>query len=203
MNIFASFIEKKGIYVTFWPESRYSCAMKNIDEGRFEELCAPQRQSLLAYLFTLCGDYHLAEDLVQDSLTIALSKREHYFPEADFGAWLRAIARNVWMRERQNLSRQPATSAIVEDLADEVFSSQRYNAHDWETERKSLRACIGELKADDRDMVAAHFKAGRKYSDIATAAGRTLSWVKVRMFRARKILADCVRRRLAELMGSN
>ena len=63
-----------------------------MSERAFEDLCRPQQRPLLAYIYTLCGDYHLAEDLLQDALAIAHQKREHYFPEADFGAWLRAIA---------------------------------------------------------------------------------------------------------------
>jgi len=172
--------------------------MSEMRPERFEARCADQRRGLLAYLYTLCGDYHAAEDLVQETLLVASQKREHYFPEADFGAWLRAIARNVWMRERRASRRRPAPSAeIVEHLADDLFAAEQYAEPRWQAERAALAGCLDELEAADRDLVRGHFASGRKYEALARAAGRTLSWVKVRMFRARKQLADCVRRRLA------
>ncbi len=170
--------------------------MAGITEVQFEELCEPQRRPLLAYLYTLSGDYHAAEDLVQEALTIAHQKREHYFAEADFGAWLRAIARNVYMRERRANGRRPKPVEIVDDLADQIFSAQDYAEQDWEPERRALGACLEELPAADRGLVRDHFSGGRRYAQLAESAGKSLAWVKVRMFRARKTLADCVRRRL-------
>ncbi len=170
--------------------------MASMTTSDFEERAAVQRRPLLAYLYTLSGDYHTAEDLVQEALTIALQKREHYFPEADFGAWLRAIARNVWMRERRSGARRPASTEIIDDLADEVFSAAHYAEESWAREREALRECLEGLEEADRGLLRGHFSAGKRYAELAEAAGRTLSWVKVRMFRARKVLAECVRRRL-------
>lgn len=170
--------------------------MAGLTEKDFEERAAAQRRPLLAYLYTLARDYHTAEDLVQEALTIAHQKREHYFAEADFGAWLRAIARNVWMRERRAGARRPASTEIIDDLADEVFAPAHYAEESWAREREALQACLEGLDEADRGLVRGHFSAGRPYAELAEAAGRTLSWVKVRMFRARKALAECVRRRL-------
>ena len=171
--------------------------MGTMSEAEFERVCAEQRRALLAYLYALAGEYHLAEDLVQETMAIAHRKREHYFPEADFGAWLRAIARNVCMRERRDSARRRAGLAAVEDLADRLFTREQYAEDRWEPERKALRHCLGELGAADQGLIHGHFAAGRRYEELAASAGRTLSWVKVRMFRARKALADCIRRRLA------
>jgi RNA polymerase sigma-70 factor (ECF subfamily) len=170
--------------------------MAGMTESEFEELCAPQRRPLLGYLYTLSGDYHAAEDLVQETMTIAHQKREHYFPEADFGAWLRAIGRNVCMRERRALARRPVSTDAIEDLADVAFRPDDYASDRWASEKRALGACLEELEETDRGLVRDHFAGGRRYAQLAESAGRTLSWVKVRMFRARKALADCVRRRL-------
>jgi RNA polymerase sigma-70 factor (ECF subfamily) len=170
--------------------------MLTMDGSEFERLCAAQRRGLLSYVYALAGEYHLAEDLVQETMTIAHQKREHYFPEADFGAWLRAIARNVWMRERRVSARRRVGAQAVEDLADTLFSAEQYSEDRWEPERKALRHCLEELNTADRGLIRGHFSGGQRYEELAAAAGRTLSWVKVRMFRARKALADCIRRRL-------
>jgi len=171
--------------------------MSDANSVLFEARCAGQRRPLLAYLYALSGDYHVAEDLVQETLLVAVSKREHYFPEADFGAWLRAIGRNVWMRERRASGRRPAPSPeAVEGLADRLCDPSAYAEPRWQAEKAALAECLGELDAADRDMIRGHFASGHRYEELARAAGRTLAWVKVRMFRARRLLADCVRRRV-------
>jgi RNA polymerase sigma-70 factor (ECF subfamily) len=163
----------------------------------FDTRCADQRRPLLAYLYALSGDYHVAEDLVQETLLVASAKREHYFPEADFGAWLRAIARNVWMRERRASGRRPTPSPeAVEILADRICDPAQYAEPRWQAEKAALAECLDRLEAGDREMIRSHFWSGRRYEELAQAAGRTLAWVKVRMFRARRLLAECVRRRV-------
>ena len=172
--------------------------MSEISPALFEARCADQRRPLLAYLYALSGDYHAAEDLVQETLLVASAKREHYFPEADFGSWLRAIARNLWMRERRASGRRPTPSPeVVESLADRICDPAQCAEPRWQAEKAALAECLGHLDAADRDLVRGHFWSGQRYDELARAAGRTLAWVKVRMFRARKLLADCVRRRLA------
>jgi len=176
--------------------------MPALTDSEFENLCVPQRRPLLAYLYTLSGDYHSAEDLVQEALTIAHQKREHYFPEADFGSWLRAIARNVYMRERRAGERRPRPAEIIDDLADDAFCKADYDSERWDDEKQALARCLEQLGSTDRALVRGHFSAGRRYAQLAEQAGRTVSWVKVRMFRARKTLADCVRRNLG-MAGEN
>lgn len=159
----------------------------------FEQLCQHHRQSLLAYAYTCSRDLHLAEDIVQEALLIALRKREHYFPDADFGAWLIAIARHVWFRERERRRITDRASRYLHDHAAELFEAQSYQPQAWEQERSALRHCLGKLGEGDRGLIMAHFTGGEKYQDIADRLRRTLSWVKVRMFRVRAALLACVK----------
>jgi RNA polymerase sigma-70 factor (ECF subfamily) len=102
------------------------------------------------------------------------------------------------MRERRASGRRPAPSPeVVESLADRLCDPAECAEPRWQAEKAALAECLNGLEAADRDLVRGHFWSGRRYEELAQAAGRTLAWVKVRMFRARKLLADCVRRRLA------
>lgn len=164
-----------------------------MDAATFEQLCQHHRQSLLAYAYTCSRDLHMAEDIVQEALLIALRKREHYFPDADFGAWLIAIARNVWFRERERRGIRERASRYLHDHADELFEAQAYEPAAWEQERSALRRCLSKLGEGDRGLVTAHFTGGDSYQTIADRLSRTLSWVKVRMFRVRAALLTCVK----------
>ena len=163
-----------------------------MDMAIFASSCAANRQSLLAHAFTCCGDLGLAEDIVQEALLIALRKRDHYFPDADFGAWLIAIARNVWFRERDRRGIAERASRFIHDHASELFHREDFDGADLDQERAALRTCMAKLAASDRDLLQAHFAQGLKYRAIAVRLERTLAWVKVRMYRLRAALLVCV-----------
>ncbi|MBA4388174.1 MAG: hypothetical protein C0404_09350 [Verrucomicrobia bacterium] len=171
-----------------------------METREFESLCEKHRRAMLAYTFTCCRDRALAEDIVQDALVIAYRKREQYFPEADFGAWLISIARNVWFREREKRQKagvQVPMCQAIDANASLLFASELYADEVWEARREALRKCLDHLKEEDRRLIRTYFVERRRYGEMAGMMKRTLSWVKVRMLRIRAALMECTRRSLA------
>ena len=165
-----------------------------MDDNTFELECEKRRRSLMAYAYTCCGDAHLADDIVQDTLLIAFNKRERYFPESDFGAWLIAICRNVWFKERDKRQMRQRHLPFIQEHAAQLFSESQYQDDRWEEEESALVQCLDKLSHVDRELIDRHFQHQEKYQAIADVLGKTLSWVKVRMHRSRKALLDCVQR---------
>jgi len=161
--------------------------------GEFEELAAKNRRAVLAYAYTCCADLSLADDIVQEAMLIAFEKREHYFREADFNAWLISIARNVWFRERERLARRCKPLDFVEKNAASFFAPEGYEEERWKEERAVLRRCIRKLDDTDRRLITTHLTGNMKYAELAARMKQTLSWVKVRIFRAKKQLLRCVK----------
>jgi RNA polymerase sigma-70 factor (ECF subfamily) len=164
-----------------------------MDVAEFERRCEEHRRALTAYAFTCCRDLSLAEDIVQETILIAFQKRDQYFPEAEFGGWLISIARHVWFRERDRRRIVHDASRVIHDNASLLFAREDYGEDAWERERAALQGCLGKLGDVDRELIRAHFTEQLKYDEIAGLMQRTLTWVKVRMFRARMSLLECVR----------
>lgn len=164
-----------------------------METGDFERLCQQHRRAVLAYAYTCCRDLNTAEDIVQETFTIAFQKRQQYFPEADFGGWLISIARRVWFRERDRRRLSARAARYLDDNASLFFDAERFSEGRWVEERKALTQCLEKLEVVDRDIIRAHFAENKKYAAIAGAMRRTVVWVKVRMFRARTSLMECVR----------
>lgn len=169
-----------------------------MDMGEFERLCQGHRRAVLAYAFTCCRTLDVAEDIVQETLTIAFQKRDQYFPEADFGGWLISIARRVWFRERDRRRLSANAARYLDDNAPLLFDPERFGDKRWEEEKKVLTQCLEKLSEVDRSIIQAHFAENRKYAAIAQAMQRTVNWVKTRMFRARSSLLECVRLAMGE-----
>src|ERR1041384_7564075 len=83
----------------------------------FEAVVTPHLAPLLAYIRAICGDYHAAHDGLQQTLLVAYRKFSLFFPEADLGTWLRAIAR----REALDLRKKRARGASIFLEAIEAF----------------------------------------------------------------------------------
>lgn len=167
----------------------------------FETLCEKHRRAMLAYAFTCCRERALAEDIVQDALVIAYKKRDQYFPEADFGAWLISIARNVWFRERdkrQKAGVQVQLCQAIDANASLLFAAELYADEAWAVRREALQNCLRHLKEEDRNLLTTYFVRRQRYEQIAGMMNRTLSWVKVRMLRIRSALLECTRKAMTQ-----
>jgi RNA polymerase sigma-70 factor (ECF subfamily) len=161
------------------------------DVQSFEQALAPHLPMLLAYSRAICGDYHAAEDVVQETALIAFRNLEHLFAEVDFSVWLRAIARRQALAARRALHR---ADLIGDTLVEQVYVDPTPATEGPRAE--ALRHCLGELSGRMLDVVQAHYFRGSPLADIAHGLDTTLAAVKQHLYRARLALLDCVNRRL-------
>ena len=161
------------------------------DGAAFESLLVPHLPMLFAYGRALCGEYHAAADVVQETALIAFRRLEHFFPEADFAGWLKAIARREALAARRKAAK---LTPLVEELIEAAFSDPTPAAVG--PQREALAKCLELLSGRSRDVIRAHYFDGLKLLDIATAAKVKLNTVKSLLHRARLSLEDCVRRRM-------
>jgi RNA polymerase sigma-70 factor (ECF subfamily) len=153
---------------------------------------------LLSYCRTICIDYHLAQDAVQETAMIAFRKLHLYFGEADFAAWLKAIARREALSARRK--RLGALSNVVERLIESAFDDP--SVEDAGPEREALARCLeglGQHDARAARVVHEHYYKGLPLAQIGAALATNLNTVKTILHRARLTLEECVRRRTVEV----
>jgi RNA polymerase sigma-70 factor (ECF subfamily) len=158
----------------------------------FEDLVKPHVPMLFAYGRAICGDYHDANDVVQATLIIAYRKLNHFFPEADFSTWLRAIARREALDARKKRAR---SRLITMEQIEEVYS----NPLPVETSprKRALVECLKQLSGRAGKIVRTHYFEGDRLGAIAKKLNMTLAAVKQLLYRARLSLMDCIRKRLS------
>ncbi len=98
-----------------------------MDSRILSELYKAYAREIYLYLYSLCKDSHLAEDLMQESFCkaiLALSP-EH----TNMRAWLYTVARNLCLNELKKRSREvcdenlPDFSGSVSDIAEFLISA--------------------------------------------------------------------------------
>lgn len=68
-----------------------------------EQLVAEHQGSLFAFLYRMCGEAELAEELMQETFVRALRAAKRYRPEGKLSTWLFSIAANLlrdWWRRQ-------------------------------------------------------------------------------------------------------
>ena len=157
---------------------------------------------LTAYFLASTGDRNAADDLVQEVFHQALTSQHHYDRDKPFGAWLRGIARHLLFRHYRNAKRRmiPLGDKVVERLeAVAAEAEHRQIDPDWQPARLSaLKDCLGELTERVRAMLTLKYQEELASKDIADRFRMKTNAVDMAMSRARRVLEDCVSRKLGQ-----
>jgi RNA polymerase sigma factor (sigma-70 family) len=139
-----------------------------------------------------------AEDITIETFSKAFDKIGTYNNEFQFNTWLIAIAKNVYI----DLLRKKKTSLFVEIT--DAEDQQAYNIADTtpsaedalikEQNLSRLLQCIKELKPHYQEVIQLRYFQEMTYQEIAVKINEPLSNVKVKLLRAKKLLAEIIER---------
>lgn len=140
-----------------------------------------------------------AEDIAIETFSKAFDKIATYNPEYQFNTWLIAIAKNVHI----DLLRKRKSSLFVE-ITDEE-DQQAYNIADTtpsaedelitEQNLSRLLQYIKELKPHYQEIIQLRYFQELSYLEIAEQLNEPLSNVKIKLLRAKKLLAEIIQKR--------
>jgi RNA polymerase sigma-70 factor, ECF subfamily len=170
----------------------------------FDILVEQYRPMVTAYLRTLVNDRDLADDLAQETFLAAYRGIERFDKAADFGAWLRGIARNKALESKRAAARHPlvADSRIIEGM-EEVYralDAPRADAETWSDRLSLLHRCLDRLSGKLREAVAEVYSRQRPLREAAATLHTTFEGVAQRLSRARVFLRKCM---LAQLSSGD
>ncbi|MBI5309725.1 MAG: RNA polymerase subunit sigma-70 [Actinobacteria bacterium] len=87
-------------------------AFQRGDESAFEAIAERYRPALRVHCYRMLGSFDEAEDLTQETLLRAWSKRESFEGRAKLRSWLYSIATNACLDAKDAIARRPATVAV-------------------------------------------------------------------------------------------
>jgi RNA polymerase sigma-70 factor (ECF subfamily) len=129
------------------------------------------------------GDIHLADDVVQDTVVLALQSWDQFAPGTNLAGWLLRIARN---RFYSLVSRKHVTAEIGhDDLAS--LASVSAEQEQW-IELPDFRRAFAALRPSHREVLGLIVIQELTYEKAAKVCGCEIGTVKSRMSRARAVL---------------
>ncbi|MBM3980710.1 MAG: sigma-70 family RNA polymerase sigma factor [Planctomycetes bacterium] len=122
---------------------------------------------------SLLRDWTSTESLVQQAFIDAYKNLHRYQLGTDFGAWVRAVARNRLRKEYRTLSRdEQRLAAYSEQLAERLRAEEPVH-DDTDLYLAALRGCREELPEDEAILLRLRYEKGLSFEAIAARRGLT------------------------------
>jgi len=142
------------------------------------------------YLFGMCGDWDLADDLAQGALLKAWRRRASFDGRAKLTTWVFAIARNHWLDELRGRRTRPREQTMPEDATTATPHPGPHATAALGELRLAVAAAMEKLPAEQREALALRESEGLKFREIAELLDVPLATVKSRVRYALLKLAE-------------
>ena len=143
--------------------------------------------------FRICGNREEAEEIAQDAFIKAYRSLSNFRKKSSFSTWLFRIVYNTSISLVR--SRKKGVLAIEEFPADAVdfLGINRNEEEAAEDYRNSLiNFALQKISEDDRGLITLYYYDDLDTEEISKITGINKSGIKVRLFRARKKMADII-----------
>lgn len=148
----------------------------------FEEIYCVNKDILYKFIFKMCGNESLAEELAQETLFKAFVHIREFIGKSKISTWLCQIAKNEYFNYLKKNKR------IVElsfgDLA--LYSSYDYYEVESKEQVQIILDIVNELPNIYKDVFLEKVIGALSYSDIATVHAKSESWARVTFYRAKQ-----------------
>lgn len=151
---------------------------------------------LLGFLRVMLGNNADAEDVLQRASMNMWRKFAEFDPSLDFFAWASSFA----FYEAKNFQRTAARSRLHfdDDLMQRLADERVADLEHRDARLTAMDRCIEELDQPGRTLVREFYLNNAAIGDLAQQQGRATQTLYNKLNALRRLLADCMKRRLAQ-----
>ena len=160
------------------------------DDTAFAELVKKYQQPVHALVWRKVGDFHVAEEITQDTFLKAYQKLTTLKEPQRFASWLYVIAANrckawhrrkrLWMQSLDTTSGVQLESATYSGYV--ISENERVAA---ESQREVVKQLLAKLQESERTVMTLHYFGEMTCEEISKFLGVSVGAVKSRLSRAR------------------
>jgi RNA polymerase sigma-70 factor (ECF subfamily) len=171
------------------------------DRAPIRQTAAGELDGLFRFAAARLGNNtHLAADMVQQALLVAMTHSSPPSRARDQRAWLRGIVHNVIRSQMRSVrrGREAMNRVSIEQQVAQGNSGSGGRSPIDQNRARVVRAvyeAVTELDQAEQDLFFAFYRAGRSHACIAAELGTTCKGVETRLYRLRsrlrKVLERC------------
>ena len=163
------------------------------DDTAFSALVKKHQKSVHALAWRKTGDFHVAEEITQDTFLKVYQNLSTLKEPQKFAGWLYVIATNyckMWMRKKR-LSTQSLEDTSIAELEKATYSGYVIAENERtaaEAQREVVKKLLAKLQESERTVITLYYLGGMTYEEISKFLGVSVGTIKTRIYRARQRL---------------
>ena len=163
------------------------------DDSAFTSLVIQYERQVHALAWKIIGDFHVAEEITQDTFLKVYQKLDTLKNPQQFAGWLYVIASRLCYKwKRKNRKQIELLDNTEIDMLDETAYS-KYVADEntkvrIEAQRKVVHKLLSKLQESERTVMVLHYFSEMTCEEISRFLGVSTSAIKSRLSRARQRL---------------
>ncbi len=163
------------------------------DDSAFSELVKKYQKPVHALVWRKIGDFHIAEEITQDTFLKAYQKLPTLKKPQRFTSWLYVIAANnckMWLRKKrlQTQSIEETDSTQLEKATYSRYVIEENEQTIAEAKREVVKQLLAKLQESDRTVITLHYFGDMSAADIGAFLGVSVNTIKSRLRRAQQRL---------------
>ncbi len=163
------------------------------DDTAFSTLVKKHQKPVHALAWRKTGDFHVAEEITQDTFLKAYQNLSTLKEPQKFAGWLYVIAANyckMWRRKKRlaTQSLEDTDNAELEKTAYSGYVIAENEQVAVETQREVVKKLLAKLQESDRTIITLYYLGEMTYEEISEFLGVSVASIKNRLYRARRRL---------------
>ena len=135
------------------------------------------------YLYSLCRNEDLAEELMQETFFQAVKSQKNYNGTCKVSTWLCQIAKHLWYQEIDRMRKEQGLPL------EETLISKELSLDDQIIQKEALQLLSKRVQALDelsREVFLLHVNGELSFRDIGNALDRSENWARVTFYRIKQ-----------------
>ena len=163
------------------------------DDTAFSALVRKYQRSVHALAWRKIGDFHIAEEITQDTFLKVYQRLSTLKAPQSFTSWLYVITANhckAWLRKKrtQTQSLENTSNMQLEKTAYSGYIIEENKRMAAETRREVVKKLLTKLQESDRTIITLYYLGGMTYDEISKFLGVSEATIRNRLYRARRRL---------------
>ena len=159
----------------------------------FSHLVDRHKDKAYNLAFRICGNREEAEEIAQDAFIKAYRSLKNFRKKSSFATWLYRIVYNTAISlVRTRKQRVLALEEFPADAADFLGFSRNEEEAGEDYRNSLINFALQKIPEEDRGLITLYYYDDLDTEEISKITGINKPGIKVRLFRARKKMADII-----------
>lgn len=151
-----------------------------------EELYRQNAKMVYHFLWKMCGDQYLAEELTQETFLQAYKSIERYDGSCKISVWLCQIAKHLYYQYLEKHKRE-----LAEDMREKQAEDAAANTEKQALTRMELLEVLKEMQElpdKMREVMYLRMSTDLSFREIGEILGKSENWTRVNFYRGKERL---------------